>query len=274
MLSSNLSTFTQLGIWIQFRLRNRNNTESNSPTPIKGMTLVTLSIMVNFCLHSHMQYSTSFFIVFLHLVCVCVRCHLTKPKWHEPSRCSKIDLANVMWQQPMESVRVWCLEYGPENKPPGICKTSCYDVPQLARTATSGKWHFATARRLPDTADGLRPGHNNQNVRKRLHEDNLYRKPRDTILLPQHSRNWLEFGVDHQNWPLCRWRPVLFTNKSAFHVSTCDRHVRVWRRSGDCRLQCPWIWAIRRWVRDGVGLAFVWVGVRTCMSLTGVLWQL
>ncbi len=82
----------------------------------------------------------------------------------------------------MESGRVWCLKYGPDSKPPvemqDVRAKADQDVPQLVKTATSGKWHFTTPMRLPalqmdfHQATGVRIS--NQTVRNRLHEDDFY----------------------------------------------------------------------------------------------------
>ena len=37
----------------------------------------------------------------------------------------------------------------------------------------------------------------------------------------------------HKNWQVRHWRPVLFTDKSMFTLSTCDRHERAWTRRGE-----------------------------------------
>ncbi len=90
--------------------------QSNSPIPIKGMAFDTLSIVVNFCLHSDMQYSTSFFILFLHLVCVSV---VLGVRWRELPRCSKMDLTNVMWLQPLGVSQSVVSFIWTDSKPPG-----------------------------------------------------------------------------------------------------------------------------------------------------------
>ncbi len=115
-----------------------------------------------------MQYSTSCFIVFLHLVCLSVvlgvRRHLTEPEVARAMQMLKLklDLANVMWQQPMESVRVWCLEYGPDSKPPGYVKRHAQD--NMMYHSSSGPLDPANGTTPPpgdcqNTAGGLPPGH-------------------------------------------------------------------------------------------------------------------
>ena len=50
-------------------------------------------------------------------------------------------------------------------------------------------------------------------------------------LTRQHDARRYELK-EHQNWRLQDWRTVLSTNESRFHLSACDRRVRVWRRPG------------------------------------------
>ncbi len=175
----------------------------------------------------------------------------------------------------MKSVKVWCLEYGPDSRPPGdlqeLLAKADNDVEPLVRTSTSDKWHFATARRLPEhcrwtstrppvciavtTAVSSTRSSNRSSNQNRLHEDNLCsRRPaRGTILLPHQNRNQLEFALDQQK---CQWRPVLFTNESRFHVSTCDRRVRVWR-FGEPYADCN----VLEYDRYGGGSGLVWAGI-------------
>ena len=98
-----------------------------------------------------------------------------------------------------------------------------------------------------------------QTIRNRLHEDNMRsRRPaRCPELTPQHRRARVEFARDHQNWQLRQWRPILFTDESRFHVSTCDRRVRVWRRPGERYADCN----IVQYDRYGGGSIMVWGGI-------------
>ena len=74
-----------------------------------------------------------------------------------------------------------------------------------------------------------------QNVRNRLHANGLHsRRPtHGPILTRKHRRAQLDFAQDHQHWQLRHWLSILFTDESIFHVSTCDRYVRVWRWPGE-----------------------------------------
>ena len=98
-----------------------------------------------------------------------------------------------------------------------------------------------------------------QTVRNRLHEADLRaRRPvRSPILTRQHRVARLHFAQDHRNWQLQDWRGVLFTDESRFHLSTCDRRVRVWRAPGERYAQCN----IVEFDRYGCGSIMVWGGI-------------
>ncbi len=100
-----------------------------------------------------------------------------------------------------------------------------------------------TVRRRHSTARALQmdflqaPRHriSDQTVRNRLHENGLNsRRPGGgPILTREHRRARLDFAQGNQHWQLRHWRAILFTDESRFHVSTCDRRVRVWSRAGE-----------------------------------------
>ena len=75
----------------------------------------------------------------------------------------------------------------------------------------------------------------NQTVRNRLHDDRLdARRPATgPFLTIAYRANRRMFAQDNIGWQLDQWRTVLFTDESRFHVCTCDRCVRVWRRVGE-----------------------------------------
>lgn len=93
----------------------------------------------------------------------------------------------------------------------------------------------------------------------RLHEDGLRaRRPVvGPVLTAQHRGARLAFAQEHQNWQVCHWRPVLFTDESRFTLSTCDRHERVWRRQGEHYPSCN----IVQYDRFGGGSLMVWGGI-------------
>ena len=99
----------------------------------------------------------------------------------------------------------------------------------------------------------------NQTVRNRLHEGGLHsRRPvRAPILTGRHRRARLDFASSHRDWQLRHWRHVLFTDESRFHISTCDRRVRVWRSRGERYADCN----IVEYDRFGGGSVMVWGGI-------------
>ncbi len=79
-----------------------------------------------------------------------------------------------------------------------------------------------------------------QTIRNRLHEGGLRaRRPLvGPVLTARHRGARLAFAIEHQNWQVHHWRPVLFTDESRFTLSTCDRRERVWRSCGECYAAC------------------------------------
>ena len=80
----------------------------------------------------------------------------------------------------------------------------------------------------------------NQRVRNRLHGDSLHARRPATgpILTVAHRTDRRIFAQNHIGWQSDRWRTVLFTDESRFHVCTCDRRIRVWRRIGERYVDC------------------------------------
>jgi len=66
----------------------------------------------------------------------------------------------------------------------------------------------------------------------------------------------LEFTENHLNWKMCDWESVLFTHESRFHLLSCDRRVRVWRRPGEWYADCN----MMEHDRFGGGSIMVWGG--------------
>ncbi|KAI4883132.1 hypothetical protein NFI96_032712 [Prochilodus magdalenae] len=79
-----------------------------------------------------------------------------------------------------------------------------------------------------------------QTIRNRLHEGGLRaRRPVvGPVLTAQHHRARLAFAIEHQNWQIRHWHPVLFTDESRFYLSPCDRRDRLWRCRGECYAAC------------------------------------
>ncbi len=57
-----------------------------------------------------------------------------------------------------------------------------------------------------------------QTIRNRLHEGGLRaRRPLvGPVLTAWHRGARLAFAIEHQNWQVCHWRPVFFTDESRF----------------------------------------------------------
>uniref|UniRef100_A0A674AXZ8 Transposase Tc1-like domain-containing protein n=1 Tax=Salmo trutta TaxID=8032 RepID=A0A674AXZ8_SALTR len=98
-----------------------------------------------------------------------------------------------------------------------------------------------------------------QTVRNRLHEGGMraQRPQVGVVLTAQHRAGRLAFAREHQDWQICHWRPVLFTDESRFTLSTCDRRDRVWRRRGERSAACN----ILQHDRFGGGSVMVWGGI-------------
>ncbi|KAI4901491.1 hypothetical protein NFI96_012289 [Prochilodus magdalenae] len=95
--------------------------------------------------------------------------------------------------------------------------------------------------------------------RNRLHEDGMRARHSQTgvVLTAQHRARRLAFAREHQDWQICHWRPVLFTDESRFTLSTCDRRDRVWRRHGERSAACN----ILQHDQSGSGSVMVWGGI-------------
>ncbi len=95
-----------------------------------------------------------------------------------------------------------------------------------------------------------------QTIRNRLPEGSLRaRRPLvGPVLTARHCGARLAFASEHQNWHTV---PVLFTDKSRFTRSTCDRRERVWRSRGECYAACNIVQ--HDWF--GGGSVVVWGGI-------------
>ncbi|MCJ8739449.1 hypothetical protein PDJAM_G00047280 [Pangasius djambal] len=98
-----------------------------------------------------------------------------------------------------------------------------------------------------------------QTIRDRLHEGGL--RARRTLVGPvlsaRHRGARLAFAIEHQNWQVHHWHPVLFTDESRFTLSTCDRRERVGRSRGEHYTAC----IIVQHDRFGGGSVMVWGGI-------------
>ena len=81
--------------------------------------------------------------------------------------------------------------------------------------------------------------------------------PDGPILTHAHRIQIFEFTENYLNWEMRDWEYVLFTNESRFHLSSCDRRIRVWRRPGERYADCN----IKEHNRYGGGVILVWGGI-------------
>jgi transposase len=118
----------------------------------------------------------------------------------------------------------------------------------------------ATAR---DLLNDLRRAHgieiSDQTVRNRLKEANF--KPRRPVRAPRltqhHKAARMRFALDHRDWQLRHWTPVLFTDEPRFLLTRCDGRVRVYRRPGE-RYTAATVQEVDRF---GRGSVMVWAGI-------------
>ncbi len=96
-------------------------------------------------------------------------------------------------------------------------------------------------------------------LRNRLHENGLHSKRSacGPILTREQGTARLDIAQDHQHWQQRHWRPILFTDEVRFHVSTCDRRVRIWRGAGEWYADIN----IVEYDRYGGGSVLVWGGI-------------
>ncbi|KAK3552357.1 hypothetical protein QTP86_011292 [Hemibagrus guttatus] len=77
------------------------------------------------------------------------------------------------------------------------------------------------------------------------------------MLTAWHYGARLAFAIEHQNWQVCHWHSVLFTDESRFTLSTCNRRERVWRSRGERYAACN----IVQHDRFGGGSVMIWGGI-------------
>lgn len=256
----------------QLMLRMPNEAGINSPTPEIGLKFCICAESEETCFNTTMNVSTPIVIVLIHLSCASLlhgaRRHLQP---HEVARVVQMledgftqrDVAAAFGVSQSVVSRAWnrYVATGGYNRRPGQGRLRCTTARQdryIRQMAVRRRQSTARALQIDfQQASGRRIS--DQTVRNRLHEDNLQsRRPaRGPILTREHRRARLVFAQDHQHWQLRHWRTVLFTDESRFHVSTCDRRVRVWRRAGERYAECN----IVEYDRYGGGSVMVWGGI-------------
>ncbi len=73
------------------------------------------------------------------------------------------------------------------------------------------------------------------------------------VLTARHRGARLAFAVEHQNWQICHWHPVLHRWQQVT-LNTCDRCERVWRSRGECYAACNIV------QHDGLMVGQCWSG--------------
>ena len=118
------------------------------------------------------------------------------------------------------------------------------------KTATS------TARETPGRHRKRISGHT---VRRRLKESRLSaRRPyRGPVLTRRHRTQRLQWARGHLQWNRLRWRGVLFSDESRFHLSRSDGRRRIWRRPGERYAFC----CVEEVDRFGGGSLMIWAAV-------------
>jgi hypothetical protein len=67
----------------------------------------------------------------------------------------------------------------------------------------------------------------------------------------------MRFALDHRDWQLRHWTPVLFTDEPRFRLTRCDGRVRVYRRPGE-RYTAATVQEVDRF---GRGSVIIWAGI-------------
>lgn len=176
---------------------------------------------------------------------------------------SQRQVARTLGVSPSVINRLWAryLETGNYSRRPGQGRPRATTDRQdrYLRNLALRQRH-STARMLRNdfqVATGVRLS--DQTVRNRLHGDSLSARRPATgpVLTVAHRRRRLEFANNHVNWQLAQWRCLMFSDESRFHVSACDRRVRVWRRPGERYADCN----IVEYDRFGGGSIMYWGGI-------------
>ena len=127
---------------------------------------------------------------------------------------------------------------------------------RLAHLRDRFKTATSTAR---DTTGRHRQRISGQTVRRRLKESRLIaRRPyRGPVLTRRHRTQRLQWARGHLQWNRLRWRGVLFSDESRFHLSRSDGRTRIWRHRGERYASC----CVEEVDRFGGGSMMTWAAV-------------
>ena len=127
---------------------------------------------------------------------------------------------------------------------------------RLAHLRDRFKTATSTARETPGR---YRQRISGQTVRRRLKESRLTaRRPyRGPVLTRRHRTQRLQWARGHLQWNRLRWRGVLFSDESRFHLSRSDGRTRIWRRRGERFASC----CVEEVDRFGGGSLMIWAAV-------------
>lgn len=200
--------------------------------------------------------------------CDCVRRHLNPPEVARAVQMiqdghSQRNVARTLDVSQSVIARLWARyqETGQYTRRPGQGRSRCTtnaDDRYIRLMALRNRRGTATRLQIQfQLTTGQRVS--TQTIRNRLHNDtmNARRPATGPVLTRAHRIRRREFSEDHLNWGLRDWEPVLFTDESRFHLSSCDRRTRVWRRPGERYAD----FNIMEWDRFGGGSVMVWGGI-------------
>lgn len=103
-----------------------------------------------------------------------------------------------------------------------------------------------------------------RSVRRRLVDASLraHRPAKKPLISKRNQLKRLKFARDHLNWPISKWKTVLFSDESKFNIIGSDG-LRYVRRPSNMRLKSQYC---TKTVKHGGGSAMVW----GCFSANGV----
>ena len=127
---------------------------------------------------------------------------------------------------------------------------------RLANLRDRFKTATSTARETPGRYKQRISG---QTVRRRLKQSRLTaRRPyRGPVLTRRHRTQRLQWARGHLQWNRLRWRGVLSSDESRFHLSRSDGRTRIWRLRGERYASC----CVEEVDRFGGGSLMIWTAV-------------